>query len=261
MTLRRSHVTLATRAAGLVPERALVRTIAVPHHRFEPILGQVRSLVRPDQSVLDVGAWYGPWTHKSARVARRVVTVEANPEMAAMVARTAPPNVEVVAKAASDRPGKATLWLPPGRRGSEGRASLSKLEGGTPVEVDTIRLDSLDVADLGLVKIDVEGHEREALLGATGLVERWWPNLVVEIEDCYSPVHETLALLDDWGYVGWFYRGGRWHPLSELDIVAHQRQMAHHRRVGYLGSVLRHSGDHYVNTVLFRPPGAPPPGS
>lgn len=252
-------MTLVSTVAGFVPERAFARTIALAHHRFEPILGQVPSLVRSDQTVLDVGAWYGPWTHKAARIARSVVTVEANPELAAFVARTTPPNVEVIAKAAADRAGRATLWLPPGRRGTEGRASLSRLKGGTPVEVETIRLDSLEIADLGLVKIDVEGHEREALLGATGLIERWQPNLVVEIEDALAPAKDTLAVLDEWGYVGWFYRYRRWHPLAGFDIVAHQQEMAGHARVGYLKAVLVRGGDQYVNTVLFRPPGAAPP--
>jgi FkbM family methyltransferase len=253
-------MTVVSRVAGLVPERMFAQAIALAHHRFEPILGQLGSLVRTDQTVLDVGAWYGPWTHKSARIARSVVTVEANPELAAFLARTTPPNVEVVAKAASDRAGKATLWLPPGRRGTEGRASLSRLEGGRPIEVETIRLDSLGITDLGLIKIDVEGHEREALLGASDLVEKWQPNLVIEIEAALSPAKATLAVLDEWGYVGWFFRGRRWHPLAGLDIVSHQKEMADHLRVGYLKAVLTRSGDRYVNTVLFRPPGASPPG-
>lgn len=244
--------------AGLVPERAFARMIAVAHHRFEPILGQLPSLVRVDQTVLDVGTWYGPWTHKAARFARSVVTVEANPQLAAFVARTTPRNVRVIPKAASDRDGWATLWLPPGRRGTEGRASLSRLDAGTAIEVETFRLDSLDVGDLGLMKIDVEGHEREVLLGATGLVETWKPNLVVEIEDSLSPAKDTLGLLAEWGYVGWFFCHRRWHPLADLDLVAHQRAMSHHREVGYLEAVLRKNGDRYVNTVLFLPAGSAP---
>ncbi|MHB1583945.1 MAG: FkbM family methyltransferase [Acidimicrobiales bacterium] len=250
---------MAGYVAELVPERVFARTIALVHHRFEPILGQLPSLVGVDQTVLDVGTWYGPWTHKAARVARSVVTVEANPVLAAFVARTTPRNVRVIPKAASDRAGRATLWLPPGRRGTEGRASLSPLDAGTAVEVETIRLDSLDVDDVGLIKIDVEGHERQALLGAAGLVEKWRPNLVVEIEDSLAPAVGTLRLLAEWGYVGWFFRRRRWHSLADLDLVAHQQAMAHHVQVGYLEAVLRKSGDRYVNTVLFQPPGATPP--
>ena len=247
-------MTLASRLAELVPDRSFARTIALAHQRFEPILGQLRALVRPDQTVLDVGAWYGPWTQKAARIARSVITVEANPDLAAFVARTTPPNVEVIAKAASDQVGTATLWLPPGRRGTEGRASLSRLEGGTPVDVETFRLDSLDIEGLGLIKVDVEGHERQALLGSTGLIEKWRPSLVVEIEDALSPAKDTLTLLDEWGYVGWYYRDRQWSALAGFDIAAHQRDMADHLGDGYLKALLTGSGARYVNTVLFLPP-------
>ncbi|WP_242606110.1 FkbM family methyltransferase [Frankia sp. Cppng1_Ct_nod] len=107
---------------------------------------------------MDIGAWYGPWTHWLSRRARSVVAVEANPELAAFISRTARLNVRVVAKAASDREGIAELWLPEGGRGTEGRASLSPLGPGHTVKVKTIRLDRLDVDNVGLVKIDVEGH-------------------------------------------------------------------------------------------------------
>lgn len=250
------HVVLASRIAAAVPDKTFARTISLSYRAFEPILSQVPTMVRPDQTALDVGAWYGPWTRRLAAAARSVVTVEANPELAAFVDRTTPSNVTVVGKAASDEPGTATLWLPPGGRGTEGRASLSKLPGGRAVQVEKIRLDSLDLSDLGLIKIDVEGHERSALLGASGLVEKWRPNLVVEIEDAYSPAAETLDVLSEWDYEGWFFLDGRWRPLAGFDIVAHQREMAGVLKHGYIRCVVTRSAARYVNTVLFRPRGS-----
>lgn len=242
---------LVSALAERVPDRAFATALAYAHRRFEPVLGQVRTLVAPRQTAIDVGAWYGPWTHWLARACRRVVTVEANPELAEFLTRMAPPNVYIVPAAASDVAGTAELWLPDGGKGTEGRASLSPQGSrGRLVAVDTIRLDDLDVPDVGLVKIDVEGHELAVLRGAEALVRRWRPTLVVEIEDARAPAAPTLELLAGWGYEGSFFSGGLWHPLAGFDLAAHQRERA--AAHGYL-RIVAGGGDGYVNTVVFRP--------
>ncbi len=239
--------------AEMVPDRVFATAIAVAHRRFEPILRRVGTFVAPHQTALDVGAWYGPWTHWMSRHAGRVVTVEPNPGLAAFVARTCRPNVTVVSKAASDGEGFAELWLPPGGRGTEGRASLTPQDGGRTVKVETIRLDGLDVDNVGLVKIDAEGHELAALRGAEGIIRRWRPNLIIEIEDDRSPASVTLELLRSWNYQGWFLDRGRMRSLTGFDLVAHQREMAPVARRGYLRAVVTGSGRRYTNTILFLP--------
>ncbi|OAA21585.1 methyltransferase, FkbM family [Frankia sp. EI5c] len=240
--------------AGLIPDRAFGDAIALAHRRFEPVLGQIRSLVAPGQTVLDVGGWYGPWTFWLSRIAHRVVTVEANPELAAFIARVASPNVTVIAKAASDQAGTATLSLPPGGRGTEGRASLGELPGGRSVTVETFRLDSLELDDVGLIKIDVEGHELSALRGAEGIIQKWRPNLLVEIEEARSPAAPTIEYLYDFGYKGLVLVGGRWIPLDEFDLIGHQKAMSGQPEHGYLRAVIDGSGAKFVNNVLFRYP-------
>ncbi|MCK9929525.1 FkbM family methyltransferase [Frankia sp. Mgl5] len=254
---------LTSSLAERIPDKVFASAIAYAHRRFEPILSQVRMFVDPHQTAVDVGAWYGPWTYWLSRVARSVVTVEANPELADFVARTAPSNVTVVPKAASDTAGTARLWLPPGGRGTEGRASLLRPTGrdaagasaaeGRAVDVETIRLDSLDLRDVGLIKVDVEGHELAVLRGAEGLVRRFRPVLVVEVEDARSPAADTLDLLASWGYEGTFHLDGVWHRLEGFDLVGHQRGMEAVAQHGYLRAVAEGAGDSYVNTIVFRP--------
>jgi len=249
-----SLVTKATGVvAGAVPDRAFASVIAYAHLRFEPVLRHVKSFVGPHQTALDVGAWYGPWTWWLSRTARQVVTVEANPEMAAFVARTARANVEVIAKAAAESAGTAQLWLPAGGRGTEGRASLTPQGEGRTIPVETIRLDSLDVTDLGVIKIDVEGHELAALRGAEGLVERFRPTLVVEIEDARASAAPILELLDGWGYAGSYLQDGVWRPLDGFDIAGYQRAMAGQLGGSYLSLVVSGAGKSHVNTIVFRP--------
>jgi FkbM family methyltransferase len=243
---------LKSALAERIPDRVFATTVAYAHRRFEPVLGSVKMFVGPNQTALDVGAWYGPWTHWLSRAAKSVVTVEANPELADFVRRTAPANVTVVGAAASDAAGTATLYLPPGGKGTEGRASLHQQGFGRSTEVETIRLDSLDVADVGLIKIDVEGHELAALRGAEGIVRRWRPNLIVEVEERHSPAADTLGLIESWGYEGIYLMDGLWRPLADFDLVEHQSAMQDVAGQSYLRAIIGKTGDRYVNTLVFR---------
>ena len=241
----------ANALAELIPDRAFAAAIALSYRRIEPELGRLRELVAPTQTAVDVGGWYGPWTYWLARRAARVVTVEPNPELARFVRHTAPANVTVVNAAASDRAGSAELWLPPGGKGSEGLASLSPMERGRPVTVQTIRVDDLELEDVGLVKVDVEGHERPALLGAEQMIRRWRPTVIVEIETEVRPAREIVDLLAEWGYVGSYLQHRAWHPLDGFDLDAHQR--VEERPLNYVRALTTDIAERYVNLIVFRP--------
>jgi hypothetical protein len=113
-------------------------------------------------------------------------------------------------------------------------------------------LDSLELDDVGLVKIDVEGHELFALRGAEGIIRKWHPNLLVEIEDFRSPAAPTIEYLYDLGYRGLVLWRGRWIPLADFDLVEHQRAMRWQSELGYMWNVIGGVGKKFVNNVLFR---------
>jgi FkbM family methyltransferase len=256
-------VTLASKVSGLLPDKAFVAAIARAHRRFEPELGRIVASYPGGGDVLDVGAWYGPWTYWLSRVADHVVAFEPNPDVADVLERCVRPNVRIVRAAASDAAGTAPLTLPPGGRGTEGRASLEGLDDvGRTVAVDTVRIDDLDLAALGIsdlrmVKVDVEGHERAALAGAVGLLARTHPLLVVEIEERHGGIAPTVDLLADLGYSGKVLVDDRWVALAEFDLAAHQeRHLAATQGGSYLQIVARR-GERYVNNVVFTHPATP----
>lgn len=147
--------------------------------RFDAYAGRVLLDELHDGVVfVDVGAHLGLYTLLGARLvgaSGRVVAFEADPytaaALAANVARTAPGNVRVVAKAASDHVGATGFFLSPGTYGSSlyrrpSMASLHRIE----IEATTVDAEVGPADDL-VLKIDAEGAELDVLGGAQRTLE------------------------------------------------------------------------------------------
>ena len=93
------------------------------------------------------------------------------------------------------------------------------------------------------------------LKGATGLIERERPTVLVEIElrpDRPAPIDEIIDLFNDFSYRGEFLHRGKWHPIGELDrpsTVAMATQVARH---GYATNLLLYSR-RYIHNFVFKP--------
>lgn len=157
----------------------------------------------------DVGAniGYYSWLVASASPATRVLAIEPDPTNLAVLrnSRTHAPRVEILDVAVSTADGSAP-FLPDdvsGATGTLGRQQQTfNLRNygaeSRPIEVTTRSLDSIAV-ERGFpdfVKIDVEGHEAQALEGGTQLLERR-PLIIIEAFDPASP---ALARLRAAGY-------------------------------------------------------------
>ncbi|MFM9451538.1 FkbM family methyltransferase [Streptomyces europaeiscabiei] len=251
--------TLAARLAPLLPDRLVASTARLVYPRFEPELARLDELCPPEcGTAVDVGGWYGPWTRRLARRARHVVTVEPVPRLARLLSSTAPSNVRVVQAAASDHPGTARLWLPPGDDGGRGVSSLVRRDiHARALDVRLLPLDGLGLTDVGFIKIDVDGNELAVLRGASGLLTRDRPALFVELEARIQPITPVVDLLDGLGYAGWVLPARTWLPLVPATLEAHQERTSHRASQGLLRRVLPFAG-RYVNSVLFLPDGRRP---
>jgi len=202
------------------------KIFAEPESRF------IRRMVDPDAVVVDVGACWGSYTYWFSRAARHVIALEPNPELAHYLSRVVPDNVEVRNVAASDAAGHSTLRVP--REGTDPYA-LATLEPGTHseagtgdgcrmVDVETVRLDDLALENVGLVKIDVEGHEEAVLDGARELLANHHPDLLIELEERHRPgvIARVGVMLATYGYEGCFLLGKQWTPFAEFDVERHQ---------------------------------------
>lgn len=250
-------MTLAARIEPLLPDRIVGGLSRLLYRRFEPELRWLDVLCPHGRTAVDVGAWYGPWTMGLARLSAAVVSVEPMPRLAELLARSAPPNVRVVAAAASDQVGSARMWTSADGRGVRGVSALTRRpEHGVSVDVDLITLDSLVLRDVGFVKVDVEGHEIAALRGGRDTILRERPLLLVEAESRLQPIEAIVDLVTAWGYRPFVLLGDRWTPLTEFDIVTHQRKFGHAADRGLLARAIW-PRPRYVNLLLFAPDDGP----
>jgi FkbM family methyltransferase len=238
--------------ARLLPDSLFVKSIAYTYRRFETEMAQVIAAFPMGGVALDVGAWYGPWSYWLSRRAAHVYAFEPNPDVAKVLEHAAAPNVTVRRMAVSDHAGTASLALPVGGKGTEGRASLEGLPESTrAVEVATVRLDDLGFEGVTLLKVDVEGHERAALAGAAELVAASHPLLVVELEERHGGIAPAVDLLGEWGYKGRVMVDGRWTSLDDFDLAAYQEEYLSQRgSATYLQTTFRR-GSKYINNVVF----------
>lgn len=169
------------------------------HGEYEPaITALFRGLVRPDTTVFDVGANAGYFSILAAELGASVHAFEPNPAVRALLSRSAAlgsGQIEVVPAACSDHQGKMSLYL----SGPEntGMSSLT-VSTGRRVEVAVATLDEYahrTQTTPTLIKIDVEGHEREVLAGAWSLLETARPTVIAETGGA-----DTIALMTGHGY-------------------------------------------------------------
>ncbi|MGW0733759.1 FkbM family methyltransferase [Streptomyces sp. NPDC002851] len=261
-------MTLAARIGPLLPARLVGALAAWVYPRFEPELARLDDFCPPDcDTALDVGGWYGPWSRRLAARSRRVLAVEPVPHLARHLAAATPGNVRVVEAAATDRPGTARLWLPPGDRGDRGVSSLVRRDiHGRALDVTCLTLDALGAGDMDnagsgrvdFIKIDVDGNELPVLRGAARLLDRDRPALIVELEARIQPLAPVVRHLAGHGYRGWVLPERTWVPLDDFDLEHHQKGTAHVAQRGLLRRVGPFAGPRYVNSVLFLPDGRRP---
>jgi FkbM family methyltransferase len=197
---------------------------------LEPELGLLPLLIRQGERALDIGANYGTYALTLARLGARVDLFEPNPAIAAVLADWArgKTGLAVHALALSDCSGTADLVIP--GDGSVEHDSSAALAGGAiasgrRVAVPLAPLDSLEITDAALIKIDVEGHEDAVLRGAEATIDASSPALIVEIEQRHIN-RPIIAAIDDvlaQGYRGWFLCDSALQPLARFDPAEHQR--------------------------------------
>ncbi len=245
-------MTVTSRLASRLPETWVAQVVSLTYRRAEPELGRLGELCGTGGVMIDVGAWYGPWSLRLARRADRLIAIEPTARHE-VLRKILPGNADVIHAAASDKSGTGELWTVGHGTGTEGMSSMRRREiHGRSLPVALIRLDDLDASDVRFIKIDVEGHELNVLRGAEETVRRDRPTLLIEVEERIQPVEPLIGLLTGWGYAGWVLFRGTWRSLHDFDLVGRQQATVHVVNRGMLKRLIW-PYPRYVNSVLFVP--------
>lgn len=181
---------------------------------YDPKITKIlKQLLRPGDSVIDMGANFGLISLMAAKLVGRrgeVHAFEPQPDLAALIEAAAIDNdyrqLMVHPIALSDVDGEAEMFMSPGVTGA---ASLVRddLAGVQSQAVRTAAagsyLESLDLTRTRLLKIDVEGHEHTVLSAAKTWLSRTPPDAILyETQDYETPLAErpVSKLLVSLGY-------------------------------------------------------------
>ena len=214
----------------------------------EPELELIPHVVRPGDTVIDIGANYGMWVYPLSRAVGddgRVWAFEPIPFTAetlrVIVRLLRLSNVEIIDKGCAERSGVAVFEVPLQHSGAigAGQAHAAERNDDRPerarhvrwpasrlLECELVEVDELlpTVSHLSLIKADIEGAELLALRGAQSLIEEHHPTIVCEINPWFLEgfglaVSDLVGFLAAEGYELYRYEQGRLRRVTDPNEV------------------------------------------
>ena len=164
-------------------------------------------LVRPGDRCIDVGANIGIHSARLAKLAGpggEVIAIDADEDVLRRAGHNIRlnglDNVRLVHAAASERGGEeVVLYRPADTDPNKARASLLPHDHltGPAARLRTVTIDDLTSGPVTLIKIDVEGHETEVVMGAKRTIAEHSPAIVWE----YAPELRAAGSVSPFGWL------------------------------------------------------------
>lgn len=205
----------------------------------EPELKVVKYLVKPGDTIVDVGAnvgWYTNYLSKLVGAGGKVISLEPIPETFALLSTCVKAhrlaNVELFNVGASEVDGSAVMEVPQYASGGENYYMAHIVErrhrstAALQREVTLRSLDSLlgkRVQKAAFIKCDVEGHELQLIKGARETMEAGKAAWLIEVSRSSDPdlegskSSEMFGLLESCGYAAWWLDGNVLRKRSRGD--------------------------------------------
>ncbi len=196
----------------------------------EPELHALKELAPAGRLALDIGSNKGVFSYLLAAQNLEVHAFEPIPLFYERLKRTSPHNIRCHNMALSNEDGEASFRIPL----KNGRilnqiATLRELDPDQEcitITVQTRRLDSLGLTNIGFIKIDAEGFEKQILEGGLEIIARDRPVMLIEIEENHTgeDLWASLKFVEQLGYSTHGYHDDTVMPLGDFfDIEAHHR--------------------------------------
>ena len=213
-------------------KRRLERAIK---NNYEKELSIINNFKNKNKSAVDVGVYRGVYSYKLSKQFKHVYAYEPNPLIFSYLEK----NLNKIIKnltlknfALSNSSGTVNLKIPYRSKSifKDNVEELYKLGCATihenknytdydTVKVNKIKLDEdLKNFDIGFIKVDVEGHEKEVIEGAKNLIIKSKPILLIEIEEKHSgrPIYETINAICKLGYRPYLCKNKELYDLNKL---------------------------------------------
>ena len=167
-----------------------------------------RSIIRSDDTVFDLGANVGPYSiSAAARTNGKVIAVEPASETFELLNRSASQfsNMTAIHAAISDKPGTAFLSCDDGPSEEFKLSDNNETQGE---EVPVVTIDDIaaehGIESVDIIKMDVEGHELNALAGAKKVISNGSPIIFYEVKHCNDLHPELIDAFEYFGYDSYF---------------------------------------------------------
>lgn len=209
-------------------------------------------MLEPEMVFVDVGANVGLYTALALRHMRhpgQIVCVEPDPVSATFLKQTISANkngqqVSFHQLALSDKPGAVLLYQNPENKGDNRIYSDPLCPDGISVSSDTLDnlLQRAAIAEINLIKIDVQGAEAKVVAGALSVLRRsndcimmteFWP---YGLTNCGSNPSAYLTTLEDIGFELYTLEGKTLRPvLDHQGLIASSPGRIYRNLVGIKG--------------------------
>lgn len=174
----------------------------------EKILTNLSKIIKPNTTVIDIGAQAGNMSVAYSLFADKVFSFEPNPATFEVLEKNSKlnPNIYPFNYAVSDEEGPLTFHYSDYGFCNGGFATRTKHGIGVtghqiPIDVWAINLEkfiqenNIEVGNISLIKIDAEGHDKDILKTLTNIIKTHKPVLITEIYNGLNP-SEITDLLD-----------------------------------------------------------------
>ena len=199
-----------------IPEKYLLkkRLIRAYKKKYEEELLFLDKIVDKNLESVDVGVYRGVYTFQLAKLSKHVHSFEPNPLIFPYLNKNLKKivkNITLYNTALSDV--KTVTDLKISKRfntiitATIHKNNLLINKEFITCKVKTERLDDLLAnKNIGFIKIDVEGHEKNVLMGSEDLIKKNKPILLVEIEERHSKekAEDTINFINNLGYKSYF---------------------------------------------------------
>ena len=204
-----------------------------------PELSLISNLVKSTQNSIDIGANLGLFTFFMSRASKHVFAFEPNPYPLENLKGLVDSNVTVLPIALGNNDGPVEIKIPHHRKGwSSNGASLASKEinDGKIINIQCRKLDSLNIENIGLIKIDVEGFEIEVIRGAKETILKNKPVMIIENEIVHTKdTNELFTTMNEFGYDKYICNSiGKLEKVGNFSVEENQKNAIRNLDINYI---------------------------